>query len=286
MFINDRLIYLQMQKTGCTHIARLLAETVGGEQHGKHSKLTFDPGDRVVIGSVRNPWDWYVSLWAFGCSGEGSVFDKTTRPARTLKALARSVAPALPHPGRTVRSVREWRGMRERDYEKWRRLYGDPNDVRLFRQWIRHLLSDAGKADLIEGYPQSGLSRFAGFMTYRFASMYSKLGAWTETGVHIDNADDLGAFWDAHAILDRIIFMESLEEDVAFILSDLGYDGASVAAASQDRTNASAHRDFAEYYDSETAQLVREQETFIIDRYGYRGPNEAQAAATSRASEA
>ena len=278
MFINDRLIYLQMQKTGCTHIARLLAETVGGEQHGKHNKLTFDPGDRVIVGSVRNPWDWYVSLWAFGCSGRGSVFDKTTRPAKSAKTLARSVASALPHPGRTMRSVRAWRETRERDYERWRRLYGDPNDVRLFRQWIKHLLSDAGKADLIEGYPQSSLCSFAGFMTYRFVSMYADFKKWNECGQLIRTEDVLHAFWAQSAILDRIIFMESLEDDLARILKDLGCDGASLVAVPQDRTNTSAHRSYVDYYDSETARLVRNQEKFIIETYGYRGPDEAQSA--------
>lgn len=70
MFRHDRFVYLQMQKTGGTRIAEILSEVVGGEQvNPKHTSIA-NP-DRPVIGSIRSPWAWYVSLWAFGCQGEG-----------------------------------------------------------------------------------------------------------------------------------------------------------------------------------------------------------------------
>ena len=69
MFEADRLLYIDLHKTGCSHIGRLLQETVGGRRLGKHNRPSAMPTDRMIIGSVRNPWDWYVSLWAFGCKG-------------------------------------------------------------------------------------------------------------------------------------------------------------------------------------------------------------------------
>ena len=38
MFIADRLIYVELPKTACTHIGKLLALVVPGEQRGKHNK--------------------------------------------------------------------------------------------------------------------------------------------------------------------------------------------------------------------------------------------------------
>ena len=39
VFIAEKLIYLQLQKTGCTQIASVLAENITGEQIGKHNFL-------------------------------------------------------------------------------------------------------------------------------------------------------------------------------------------------------------------------------------------------------
>ena len=73
MFVNDRIAYLQLQKTASTHIAQLFREYVGGESLSKHSRLRDEHGDRHIVGSIRNPLDWYVSLWAHGCRNRGAL---------------------------------------------------------------------------------------------------------------------------------------------------------------------------------------------------------------------
>ena len=72
MFITDKLIYIQMNKTACTHIASLLSKHIGGKQIGKHNWLEHYDTEKFICGSIRNPWEWYISLWAFGCKGEGT----------------------------------------------------------------------------------------------------------------------------------------------------------------------------------------------------------------------
>ncbi len=72
MYVADRLIYLELQKTGSKQIRRLLSSCIGGKQTGKHNRMTeLQPG-RMIVDSIRNPWAWYVSLWAFGCLGRGT----------------------------------------------------------------------------------------------------------------------------------------------------------------------------------------------------------------------
>ena len=53
MFIADRLIYVELPKTACTHIGKLLALVVPGEQRGKHNKPSQAEFDRqpVFLGS-------------------------------------------------------------------------------------------------------------------------------------------------------------------------------------------------------------------------------------------
>ena len=80
MFVTDKLIYLQMQKTACSHIAAMLAETVGGRKIGLHIPLPrrLHSTDKHVVGSIRNPWDWYVSQWSYGCAGRGALRNRLT----------------------------------------------------------------------------------------------------------------------------------------------------------------------------------------------------------------
>lgn len=62
MFQCEQLIYIQMQKTGCTHIESLLSGLFEGKQVGKkHSPATPEQirNHPYFISSIRNPWDWF-----------------------------------------------------------------------------------------------------------------------------------------------------------------------------------------------------------------------------------
>jgi hypothetical protein len=78
MFIGDNYIYFELQKTASSQVRRILKniDSLPFEKIGIHNpyfevskeKLTnFE--SKIKIGSVRNPRDWYVSLWVWGCSG-------------------------------------------------------------------------------------------------------------------------------------------------------------------------------------------------------------------------
>ena len=75
MLITDKLVYLELHKTGCTFTRLVLAELFSDSCRivGKHNLVETIPQDvlgdfetKTKIGNIRNPWDWYVSLWAFG----------------------------------------------------------------------------------------------------------------------------------------------------------------------------------------------------------------------------
>ena len=105
MFVCENLIYLQLQKTGCSQVTRLLEETVGGEQRRKHGRLDEPLSGRLLVGSIRNPWDWYVSLWAFGCSGRGAIRRRLTHPRRDKPW--RAYVPGRSVPARSLRTLGE-----------------------------------------------------------------------------------------------------------------------------------------------------------------------------------
>src|SRR5690554_3025232 len=78
MFVTDKLIYLQLPKTGCNSSRKIIEDTCGGVQKQIHSPLADYNTQKKIAGNVRNPWDWYVSAWAYGCANRGGLYNRLT----------------------------------------------------------------------------------------------------------------------------------------------------------------------------------------------------------------
>lgn len=269
MFINDKLIYLQLQKTACTHIARLLSSWMPGKEVHKHSPLSSDPGRRMIVGSIRNPWDWYVSLWAFGCQQQGAIRNRLVAPvpASMIHILRRNIV----HPGKWLQSVRHISLLARKDPAFWQALYASSDDPALFRQWLRNIFTEQGKLLQPGAYPFLPMNRFAGLMTFRFMRLFVDYRAWKSGAAEIRNPSDLEAFYQRNRIVERFIRMESLDRDIASLLQSLGVD-VEEADLKQQKTNISKRRGAGFYYDEETVELVRSQEQFIIAQFEYEPP--------------
>jgi hypothetical protein len=284
MFVTDKLVYLQLQKTGCTHIVRMMNELVGGRSVGKkHGRLdrTFPREGRRIVGSIRNPWSWYVSLWAFGCTQNGAIYSNTT--GRNLKGhLA----------GNRLYSVRAlaglWRSLLK-PVGEWKRLYADSDDPRLFRAWLKCVFDPARAHDLDPSFGKSGVKDHAGLLTYRYMWLYeSDTDILYEPGA-LRSPAALRTYDRAHNIVDLIIRTEALEEDLVRVLKSAGHDIAQQAETrlrTAQKTNTSRHRPTSDYYDDETTALVAEREALIIEKYGYAPPggrsSRSQAVASGR----
>jgi hypothetical protein len=240
------------------------------------------PSDRTIVGSVRNPWDWYVSLWAFGCKGQGAIHGRTTRRfelwyyreglAREMAAPRWQAVPAL---------TTLWRDL-SKPVEAWREVYADAHDPELFRRWLRLVFDPTRRFDLGEGFAFASLSRYAGLLTYRYLKLFSRdVGPlFNPRGPATPEA--LRAFDAEQNALDFVIRTESLESDLAAALEGAGYQldpvrTGRILDGRREKTNASEHRETDFYYDDETVELVRERDRLIVVKYGYAGPGVAGA---------
>ncbi|GAB4208233.1 MAG: hypothetical protein OHK0022_37470 [Roseiflexaceae bacterium] len=274
MFLAERLIYLDLHKTGGTQIQQLLAATIGGQQSVQHQRLSPELHDAYVIGSVRNPWDWYVSLWAYGCARRGWLY---------LRLVRRQPALWQPfHAGRSLRraprplQLRSPSALWERT-ENWRACYADSDDPTRFRTWLARVLDPAYRVDLGEGYARSTVWRTAGLMTYRYLRLYTRDLAALMSMHGPADLDALRAFADQQTLLRAVVRTEQLEADLIAALKGAGYQlsadqQALIRERASQRANRSAHRPAAEYYDPATVRLVAERERLLIERYGYTPP--------------
>jgi hypothetical protein len=272
MFVSDRIVFLELQKTGCTHIRNLLQELVGGELTGKHNQAA--PGlfsnDRIFLGSVRDPWDWYISLWAYGCDRKGAVFGNLTQKGLKIKGRGWRTNPYA--------AFRELlRSSPNRNAEKWQRTYEDVSDAGAFREWLYMMHDKEHLPDVGEGYRQSGLSRVSGLLTYRYMRLFAcKEGE--PDGLHaLSTFDHLVEYERRNCFIGHFIRNENLEPDLlaALKLADVQIPvEAESKVMSRPKTNTSSRKNGpGYYYDAGTEAVVAGRDRLIVEKFGYCAPS-------------
>lgn len=161
MLISDDFLYFELHKTGCTHTRKILKLAVPNSiVHGVHNTYdSIDPdilGDfdkKLKIGNVRNPWDWYVSLWAFGCMKRGAIYQQLKKVPRLYRIpILRSIMQnGFPY-SETIFN-----------FKKFEKLYSNPNNVDNFREWPKAVFTDE-KISLGEGFKEAKVSSFIGLL--------------------------------------------------------------------------------------------------------------------------
>lgn len=290
MFVSDKLLYLELPKTACSQIRDLLMLFLGGEILGKHNRLPENliGGDRMIVGSVRNPWDWYISLWAFGCDRKGVLYERLT--SRKLKGLG-----LLGKYGSSMKLSSVFPFLSEvifKSCDDWRRLYSNSQDPSLFQEWLHRILDVKSnrKYSFGEGYALSPASSYVGIYTYSYLKLFLRkdhelFRKGVEDFFYLQNLDQ-----EAN-IVDRFIRVENLEADLIQVLLESGVNQDAISIdkirsfkpkwhmdkegdkGMERPTNASSRvRDVGYYYDESTKKLVAEREQLIISKHGYSFP--------------
>ena len=220
---------------------------------------------KYIVGSIRNPWDWYVSLWAFGCDRHGFLYRSAI--SRSLSRHGLKFHPER-FPLVVIAEIKK-------PVKTWQRTYSNSKDPKLFREWLRLILDPDRKYDIGGEYGFCPMSSFAGFLTYSYIKVFTK-DITDILNNRVKSIEDIREFDSKNNVLNDIIRNEYLEEDVIRILRKAGYELSDARLekiyASQRINSSSRFRDIGSYYDEETVELVRQKEYFIIQKYGYTPP--------------
>lgn len=283
MLICNKLIFIELQKTGSTHIKQLLRELVGGVNDGKHNT----PDARLLgcgkpfIGSVRNPWLWYLSLWSYGCQQKGELFQRLTNEKRWQRLhdkgaarRAREAAAAAEgadqdEDGRGADTDRrlpaDWGAEHAKDF--W---YADPDNPEAFREWIQAVLGRrALRHMLMAGYGKSPIGKAAGLMTYRYFNLFVNGSA----SPMMNNLLSLKMLDRSGCIVSHFIRNESLAPDFIRVVESCGVGLSDsqrehILSARKVNTSTRPHGP-SYYYDEACIKLVARRERFIIEKFGY-----------------
>jgi hypothetical protein len=287
MLISDKLVFIELQKTGSTHIKTLLRDLVGGKNDGKHNTPPEEllASGKPFIGSIRDPWAWYLSLWTYGCQQKGELFQRLTNEKRWERVHAKSKAAAeAPESedsdddgddddgkgkGKARKPLPEnWGAERAKSF--W---YANPESAEAFREWLQVVLATRSLRRMLEaGYGKSPISKAGGLLTFRYFTLFVRGTEGMDNSV--STVDALKAYDKEHCFVSHFIRNESLAADFLETVAACGItltDEQKKSVLEAKRTNVSPRPNGPEfYYDDPSIQLVMRREKFIVDKFGYK----------------
>jgi len=269
MFISDKLCFLELGKTGCSYIREILSQNI---QQGvlTHIHDTINDNllnsNRFFLGSIRNPFDWYVSLWAFG------FFKKKKAPLYSNLTSRRINPFRLSSINKNyLKKTKFISNQFFKDIDNNKKLYSDPLNINNFREWIKIILKKKNKDQLGEHYAISNTNKFIGYMTFHYLLRFinpSKL--YMLFNNEIGTYEDLKSFDKKSNFIKSIVRFENIDQDLLKIFNQLNIQVDEEKILQKKPVNKSIRlRDTMSYYDNETINIVRQNDSLIFEKYKY-----------------
>lgn len=240
MLESTNLIYFDITKTAGTHIMEILREVLDEDFLYRRKHVgPIDNINKFKLCSIRNPWDWYVSLWSFGCEGRGLLFLR-------------------------LRQSHE-------------HLYSDCLNFSNFREWLKLINeSEMIESNIFKSRLYSRKAyKSIGIYTYRYLAAIhpdfrrnfsSDLGSYARIlALHQDN-DHINHYVRVHALESDLI--SGLEQAGVYLKENYR---ETIYGLSTTPTNTSRRSKipFTEYYDEEAREVVHQREKLIIEQFGF-----------------
>lgn len=247
------------------HALKKVCPGYEGEMHGRVPEPILNSG-RIIAGTVRDPWDWYISMWAYGCDGEGVIHNRLTGRRRVLG-----------HGYRDSLLIGIGNFLHEliRSRRRWREVYTDSSSPEKFRSWLTAVLDPSRSRALGENFHRSTLSGFAGFYTYRYCRLFHRTLDHLYDG-SVDDTETLRNIDRRSNIVQVMMRTEDLTRGILQLLDAAGVDLSPEEIDSirdMTPTNPSTRkRETSFYYDGATSEMVRMRDSLIVEKYGYGPP--------------
>ena len=222
-----------MHKTGGQTINHVIEQCVPSVRHiGYHYPYHLLPpacSGLPVVGMVRNPWDWYISWYAFNISSNNSnplFFILSDAYQADFK--------------NTLKNLIDLGSNTPRNQN--------------YRNALTEMLPETLDGNLGVGLTKDCIHSFndddTGYYSWQFKRMYGDLDSKTTYIGRFENLQE-----DFLSIMEQI----SVEET----------DAISKKFRGLARFNKSSHSHYSKYYDDELRDLVAKKEVLLIDKYGY-----------------
>ena len=272
LLVNDKLIFLQLQKTGGTFVeSRILELFPKTKQLGKHYRIPsdFNIEQRKIVGAIRDPWDWYLSYWSYSCLSKGGPYSRCVSNKSLFNVLKNARAANYHNEVSLGLGKFADHAFSEftRPIDKWHYVYENADDPKRFRLWLNMVLSAERKYDLFQDFGLSQLADCYGIYTYLFLFLFAK-----DFNYLFSEKLSQQKLNSIELNVDHILKVEQLDNDFNELIKALygELDLTSVLSAKTEKINTSKRSHKREYYyDEQTYELVKNKERFIINKFGY-----------------
>lgn len=267
MIFLEKSVFLELAKTGSTYARYILIAldktkyTTIGKKHNIYNSLSKDEkklfDSKLVVASVRNPFDWYVSLYAFGCEHRGGLYTWTQKRPDILsvkngveffKVLANFV----------------------KFHSEWKEVFSDVNNIQNFSKFL-NLIYSSSPLGCGFRYQLGGFHKFMGFYSYDYFRMTTR--DFDENSSAIKSYEDLVDYYERNNLTDLVLRNENLKNDLLLNADKIctGRDELQRAIDSKPKNSKTKTKrmGYKEYYTPELIELVAQKERFIIAKYGY-----------------
>ena len=176
------IVFVHLQKCTGTYLDKLFhsiyRKRIKTLTHKPLSTVQKHANKALVVGNIRNPYDVYVSLWAFGCKKKGQLYGTF----KNSKFLSQHLA-----------------------------VYSDPSSPQNFRTWLKIILDSETLTKLLPqpklGFHDSKIMKQfnIGLLTYRFFALYN------ESNFNLLHPENI----NKNPVVDIFIRTEHMQEDLA-----------------------------------------------------------------------
>ncbi|MCP4073180.1 MAG: hypothetical protein GY742_15805 [Hyphomicrobiales bacterium] len=272
MIITDSAVFLQLPKCASTSLQRALKQHFNGRQFGKHARIENAPKDEMagkpIVGGIRDPHSWYLSLWQYGCSQRGINWMSSTSPVvhgqlpQSADARLRSAEVIQTKEGR----ARHIECETKRDPSLWQQIYSDANDALAFRYWLSLIHEPSHQFVCFPEYGHAFYSDEAGLFTHVFLQLYAK----SNETIYIRDGSSLSDCLMCDALLpDRLIRQSSFADDFVRVLRETDHDVTTDTEANicqAQRVNVSGGESrLSSFYDRKSWETVMQRDRLLIN---------------------
>ena len=264
MFISSKICFLELEKTGISSIKKFLKNHI---QEGKitrpHDYVTEEILNKNIffLGSIRNPLDWYISRWSYGCmmKSDDSLFRNLVKKRLNISRINNI-------DGQYFKKLQYLKNQFLKKNKYLENLYSDPYNKKNFQLWLKELLVKKKNSSLAEHYYFSSLNNNFGYMTFRYLIMFTKPQQRKKIYTEIKSYEDIEDFDMDHNFINKFMKVETLKHDLEILIKELGIEKkGEIEIVNPSMRN----KELEFYYDKECIEIVKNQDKFIFNKFNY-----------------
>lgn len=233
MIITERFVFIHMHKTGGQTLNDIITSCIADSHvvgyHYPRNCIPVASTDLPVVGIVRNPWDWYVSWYAFN-----------RRPS-IRNALFNIVSA-------------EGRADFKTTVENLSQLGSDRQVSRQHRENLIAILPDSLDANRGVGLTKKCIRELSDSETGYYSWQINRM---------------LGDSSNGDALIGRYENLQDDFLHIMTTLAVKEVDAMGLEFKQRERKNTSRHSHYSHYYDNELSRLVGDKEMRVAERFAY-----------------